>query len=206
MTKDYQYTMLAIDSNLLPKKDIVVNSIVYCTDLKKFKRYDGSQWNDEEIHIPIATEYKNGIMKLYNGLGRNPDGTITQRGVTNKILDMDENIDSKEPKFEKNTAFNKNFGTTSSTICQGNDSRLVSTYVIATLSASKWSGDTYSFESTYPNANYNIEISPSENITLNQLSAYNNGQIVGNSTKNVVKAMGYKPIIDIPIMIRIDKK
>lgn len=31
---------------------------------------------------------------------------------------------NKEPTFTKNTAFNKNFGTTSDTVCQGNDSRL----------------------------------------------------------------------------------
>ncbi len=31
---------------------------------------------------------------------------------------------TKEPAFSKNTAFNKNFGTTSGTVCQGNDSRL----------------------------------------------------------------------------------
>lgn len=31
---------------------------------------------------------------------------------------------AKEPAFSKRTAFNKNFGTTSGTVCQGNDSRL----------------------------------------------------------------------------------
>ena len=34
-------------------------------------------------------------------------------------------IGGKEPAFTKNTAFNKNFGTASGTVCQGNDSRLV---------------------------------------------------------------------------------
>jgi len=33
-------------------------------------------------------------------------------------------LDGKEPTISKNTAFNKNFGTTSGTVCQGNDSRL----------------------------------------------------------------------------------
>jgi hypothetical protein len=33
-----------------------------------------------------------------------------------------------EPAFTKNTAFNKNFGTTSGTVCQGNDSRFLPAY------------------------------------------------------------------------------
>lgn len=33
-------------------------------------------------------------------------------------------LDGKEPAFSKNTAFNKNFGNTAGTVCQGNDSRL----------------------------------------------------------------------------------
>jgi hypothetical protein len=33
-------------------------------------------------------------------------------------------LNGKENAFSKNTAFNKNFGTTSNTVCQGNDSRL----------------------------------------------------------------------------------
>ena len=33
-------------------------------------------------------------------------------------------LDGKEASFTKNSAFNKNFGTTAGTVCQGNDSRL----------------------------------------------------------------------------------
>lgn len=33
-------------------------------------------------------------------------------------------LDAKEPVFSKNSAFNKNFGNTAGTVCQGNDSRL----------------------------------------------------------------------------------
>ena len=33
-------------------------------------------------------------------------------------------LDGKEPAFSKNTGFNKNFGSTAGTVCQGNDSRL----------------------------------------------------------------------------------
>jgi len=42
-------------------------------------------------------------------------------GVTSNIQTQ---LNAKEPVFSKNTAFNKNFGTASGTVCQGNDSRL----------------------------------------------------------------------------------
>ena len=40
------------------------------------------------------------------------------------ITSLQSTLNGKEPTFSKNTAFNKNFGTGSGTVCQGNDSRL----------------------------------------------------------------------------------
>jgi len=52
-------------------------------------------------------------------------GTYAFRGIAaydhNALI---ANVVSKEPAFAKNSAFNKNFGTTSGTVCQGNDPRL----------------------------------------------------------------------------------
>lgn len=42
-----------------------------------------------------------------------------------QITGLQAALDGKEPAFAKNTAFNKNFGTTSGTVAQGNDSRIV---------------------------------------------------------------------------------
>lgn len=44
-------------------------------------------------------------------------------GIPN-IAGLQTALGGKEPAFSKNTAFNKNFGSTSGTVCQGNDSRL----------------------------------------------------------------------------------
>jgi len=44
-------------------------------------------------------------------------------GISN-IAGLQTAINGKEPVFSKNTAFNKNFGTTAGTVTQGNDSRL----------------------------------------------------------------------------------
>lgn len=40
------------------------------------------------------------------------------------VTSLQSALDGKEPVFSKNTGFNKNFGSTSGTVCQGNDSRL----------------------------------------------------------------------------------
>lgn len=48
-----------------------------------------------------------------------------------------------KPTFSENTAFNKNFGTTSGTVCQGNDSRLnANTTIAATVTQSSHTGTT----------------------------------------------------------------
>lgn len=56
------------------------------------------------------------------------NGVPTTRKVNNKALSQDITLNptdiGAEPAFAKNTAFNKNFGTASGTVCQGNDSRL----------------------------------------------------------------------------------
>ena len=44
--------------------------------------------------------------------------------LENTDIDLQEQIDGKEPEFSKNTAFNKNFGQESDTVCEGDDSRL----------------------------------------------------------------------------------
>lgn len=75
-----------------------------------------------------------------------------------------------------------------------------------TLSASGWSGNTYSFESEYPVANYDIEIALNSTATVEQAEAFNSAQIVGNATSNIVKAFGEVPTVDIPIIIKAVRK
>lgn len=50
---------------------------------------------------------------------------ITQDANNRFVSDSEKTTwNGKEPAFTKNTAFNKNFGTTADTVCQGNDARL----------------------------------------------------------------------------------
>lgn len=57
-------------------------------------------------------------------LDNHESGLNTNAHSISNIAGLQSALDGKEPVFSKNTAFNKNFGTTSLTVCQGNDSRL----------------------------------------------------------------------------------
>lgn len=75
-----------------------------------------------------------------------------------------------------------------------------------TLLASGWSGNTYSFESVYPGATYDIEIALNGTATKDQAEAFNSAQIVGNATSNSVKAFGDIPTVNIPIIVKAVRK
>lgn len=79
-----------------------------------------------EIEHPIY-EFKDGKIRPYIAehthsgyapISHSNDSTIHVTSAEKAIWN------SKEPAFSKNTAFNKNFGTTAGTVCQGNDPRL----------------------------------------------------------------------------------
>lgn len=73
----------------------------------------------------------------------------------------------------------------------------------STMLASRWSNGTYSFENSYPVANYDIEIALDSTATINQAEAFNGAQIVGSATNNIAKAYGIVPTIDIPIIVKV---
>lgn len=77
-----------------------------------------------------------------------------------------------------------------------------------TLLASSWdsTAKTYSFESTYPNASYDIEIALDSTATSEQAEAFNGAQIVGSATSNIIKAYGDVPTVDIPIILKVVTK
>lgn len=71
-----------------------------------------------------------------------------------------------------------------------------------TMAASSWSNGEYSFESSYPVANYDLEISPNgDSITSDQMESWNNAQIVGSAVANKAISKGTVPVIDIPIIV-----
>ena len=81
------------------------------------------------------------------------------------------------------------------------------TVTTGTMLASGWTSDKkYSFEATYPFAQYNIYIALSDTCTDAQYDAWNAAGLLASATSNTVKARGDKPTVDLPIVIRVVKK
>lgn len=62
--------------------------------------------------------------EVVEGLAGHQSEKNTSAHEVSNISGLQAALNEKEYVFSKNTAFNKNFGTTSGTVCQGNDSRL----------------------------------------------------------------------------------
>ncbi len=79
---------------------------------------------------------------------------------------------------------------------------------LATMFSSVWDADnkTYSFETNYPNSQYNLEIALDQTASEQQQKAWNKANILGSATSNVVKAMGEVPTVNIPIILEVSKK
>ena len=61
---------------------------------------------------------------LTDRLDNHESGLNTNAHGISNIAGLQAGLNSKEPMFSKNTGFNKNFGSTAGTVCEGNDSRL----------------------------------------------------------------------------------
>ena len=80
------------------------------------------------------------------------------------------------------------------------------TITTATLLASGWSNGTYSFETDYPKATYDLEIALDSTATTSQAEAFNGAQIAGSATSNIIKAYGIVPTVDIPVILKVVNK
>jgi hypothetical protein len=75
-------------------------------------------------------------------------------------------------------------------------------YTTTTMTASGWSNGTYSFESTYPKASYDISVEVAPTATVEQFEAFGEAMICGSADSNVATALGDVPVIDIPVIIK----
>ena len=79
------------------------------------------------------------------------------------------------------------------------------TLVTTTLVSTDWSNGEYSFESTYPNATYDLEqIQPYG--TVDQIKVWGDAMIVGNPSENKIIARKTAPTIDVPVMFYLKNK
>lgn len=76
----------------------------------------------------------------------------------------------------------------------------------AFLYSTVWADGKYSFEDQYPSGRYDVEVSPSDICTKDELRAWCEAEILGNPTTNILTAIGTIPEIDIPIIIKVVTK
>lgn len=81
-------------------------------------------------------------------------------------------------------------------------------YSEETLLAAGWNATakTYSFESTYPAASYDLEMWLNSTATNEQADAFSSARIESVYGQNVAKARGEVPTIDIPVIIKVVAK
>ena len=75
-----------------------------------------------EVANRVSTN--NVTNEVVEGLAGHQSEQNTSAHEISNISGLQAALNEKEYMFSKNTAFNKNFGTTSGTVCQGNDIRL----------------------------------------------------------------------------------
>jgi len=90
---------------------VLTYSISTPTKLKGVYRWNGSSWDRQ-----------NGA-RAFDVVYDNSGSTLTSVNLEASTNELDSKVNGKEPSFTKNTAFNKNFGTVSGTVAEGNDSR-----------------------------------------------------------------------------------
>lgn len=79
---------------------------------------------------------------------------------------------------------------------------ITTTFTAVTMRASDWSANTYSFEATYPSAQYNLEIWVADSATVEQFEAFSSAYVTSGVTGNTVKALNGSPTIDIPVIVK----
>ena len=117
---------------------------------------------------------------------------ITQDSTHRFVTDAEKNVWSSKSDFSGEYKDLTNKPTVSAT----------------TLLASSWdsTSKTYSFETDYPTATYDLEIALDSTATTARAEAFNGAQIVGSATSNIIKAYGDVPTVDIPVIIKVVTK
>ena len=116
-------------------------------------------------------------------------------GIVNNPKELSDRINEKENSFDKNTAFNKNFGKTAGTVCEGNDAR---------LSDSRKASDVYSWAKAANKPQYHYSeikntptIPPAVAVKGENESSYRTGNV--NITR---ENLGLKNVTNIGIVLQ----
>lgn len=179
--------------------------------------------NATDVYTKAETYTKTEIDNAINTHKIDVDSALSstsENPVQNKIVTGEFNkkftkwVGTKE-EYDKLTSYDNNtlYVVTDETADTFVDLSMLKQYgqksISTTLSASKWdsSNKTYSFETDYPTAQYNVDVSiDGDSCTDEQISAWGKAQFVGSSSANKLKATKEVPTIDIPVILIVSKK
>lgn len=163
-----------------------------------------SSSDDSWIKLTNATDsgyYAFGIRRPYDMYGLqmkiHPD---TGNDQYIDILHAGNYTKYAEPAFTKNTAFNKNFGTTSGTVCQGNDSRLSNARTPTAHTHTKSEITDFPTISTVNNGTLTIQKNGTnvQTFTANQSSNVTANITVPTKTSDLTNDSGFITSADLP--------
>lgn len=155
-------------------------SIIVYTDLNKMKIGDGVSKLGNLNFISVPAEGSNGDVLVKN----------------KKDSEWETPVEATLVELPIGTL--KSDGTTITAI--------TTKYLTTTLAVANWSNKTYSFETTYPNSQYDITVSVAPTATTTEYDAFSNAKICGDATQNIIKAIGTVPTIAIPVIIKVISK
>ena len=132
---------------------------------------------------------------IFNEWFNDIKGQITE----DMAVRLQQEINEKENAFSKNTAFNKNFGNSAGTVCEGNDPRLAD---------SRKASDVYPWAKQSEKPTYtkqeiglgNVDNTADENKSVANAAVLKNARNIGNASFNgskdiTLKEMGVKEIV-----------
>lgn len=178
------------------------------TVITAYVDYDGWTVTESEIggssgipedHASTETTYGRGTSTKY--------GHVKLSDATNSTYAASAGIAASpfavKSAYDKAVAAQNTANTAQST---ANSKASKPTYVEATMLASGWADGKYSFEATYPHAQYNIEVSVADTATEEQFDAAAEAKIGSSATSNVFTARGEVPTVDIPVIVEVVAK
>jgi hypothetical protein len=89
-TKNF-YSDKTLTKEITKKENIIYLDI----DTTYLYFWTGEAYKRMEAYFPLATESEFGMVKLYNDIGDNTDGTMTQKSISKELKELDDELDTK---------------------------------------------------------------------------------------------------------------
>lgn len=156
--------------------------------IKRGQKKDMPQLAEGELGFAIDEK------KVYIGTGSENVSVSATTKADVGLVNVDNTSDANKP-----------VSTAVQTALNGKSNKPI--YVKMTLTAANWNKTTktYSLESTYPYAQYDVRVSYAKTCTAAQLDAWNGAGMAGDDVSNIMTAINEVPTVDIPVILEVTR-